>query len=118
MIVLLGLLAVIGTATGIVLDMDWLRINHAGLSRIGWCLASVVTGPFAGAAYLICRYFARRRLITAVWQMVGDASSPTCLRRSRLLALRQHDLISIPIFNACFAALQNDAFPMDRTTCE
>ncbi|WP_082727897.1 hypothetical protein [Burkholderia mayonis] len=117
MIVLLGLLAAFGTATGIVLDMDWLRINRAGLSRIGWFLASAAAGPFAGAAYLICRYFVRRRMIAAAWQMVGDASHPASLRRARLLALRHHDLVSPPIFNACFAALQNDAPSVNRTTC-
>lgn len=82
MTVLLGLLAAIGTTTGIVLDMDWLRINRAGLSRIGWCLASVVTGPFAAVAYLACRHFARRRLISAVWKMVGNrASLLACVAR-------------------------------------
>lgn len=94
-----------GIALGVVLDMRRLRINRVGLPPAGWFLACLCAGPLAGAIYLILRRSARRKLINAVWQIVGDGSHPAHVRRARLLALERTGLVGTAILRVCLKAL-------------
>jgi len=98
------------TTLGIGLDMHRLRVNRVGLlSFAGWAVAGVCIGPIAGAVYVFRRRATRRTLIDAVWQLVGDTSQPVHVRRRRLVALQQSDLVSPVIFRACSSVLDEQA---------
>ncbi|MEJ0003537.1 MAG: hypothetical protein WDN30_08205 [Pararobbsia sp.] len=101
-------IATAGIALGVVLDMRRLRINRAGLSRTGWVLACACAGPLAGAAYCVIRKRTRRRLIDSVWQLVGDATQSTHVRRERLVALQRSGLVSDAVFKACLVTLDTE----------
>jgi hypothetical protein len=68
-------------------------------------------GPFAIAAYLVCRRAIWRTLIDSVWQIVGDCTHPVSMRRKRLIALRRNGLIGVPVFRACLKALNARSLP-------
>ncbi|MCO5399739.1 hypothetical protein [Ralstonia soli] len=97
------------TALGIVLDMRRLRANRVGLPASAWVCASACVGPVAGVAYLLQRRPARRALIDAAWELVGDANQPAHVRRERLIALEQAGVLGVPIFRACLAVLDAEA---------
>ncbi|BEU47473.1 hypothetical protein MAFF211519_27980 [Ralstonia pseudosolanacearum] len=106
---LIWLSGVAATALGIVFDMRRLRANHVGLPAAGWVFASACIGPVAGAAYLLQRRTARRALIDAAWELVGDANQPAHVRRERLIALERSGMLGAPIFRACLAVLDAEA---------
>jgi hypothetical protein len=93
------------TAVGVVVDMQWLMVNRIGLPRAGWVVVSIFAGPLAGVIYCLLRRRAKRSLVNAVWQLVGDASQPLDIRRDRLLALRHSGLVGGPVFRTCLDTL-------------
>ncbi|WP_353627680.1 hypothetical protein ABNQ24_06860 [Ralstonia pseudosolanacearum] len=112
---LIWLSGVTATALCIVLDMRRLRANRVGLPASVWVFASACIGPVAGAAYLIQRRAARRALIDAAWELVGDANQPAHVRRERLIALERSGVLGAPIFRACLAVLDaetTDSLPV------
>jgi hypothetical protein len=102
---MIWLLTATGIAAALIADMRRLCVHRMGLSPVGWFLVCLCTGPCAIAAYLVCRRAAWRRLVDSVWQIAGDASHPTDVRRRRLITLRQNGLIGTPVFLACMKAL-------------
>lgn len=104
---MIWLLIAMGIAAAVITDMRRLCVHRAGLPPVGWLLVCVCTGPFAIAAYLVCRRAVWRRLVDSVWQIAGDASHPTHVRRRRLITLRQSGLIGAPVFLACMKALSS-----------
>ncbi|WP_144157942.1 hypothetical protein [Paraburkholderia sp. BCC1885] len=86
--------------------MRRLVVHRVGLSPAGWLFVCIGTGPFAIAAYLVCRRAVWRTLIDSVWRVVGDGSYPVHVRRRRLIALRRNGLIGKPVFRACLKALK------------
>ncbi|AXW09993.1 hypothetical protein CJO90_05635 [Ralstonia solanacearum] len=106
---LIWLSGVATTALGIVLDMRQLRANRVGLPAPAWVFASACIGPVAGVAYLLQRGAARRALIEAAWELVGDANQPAHVRRERLIALERSGVLGASIFRACLAALDAEA---------
>jgi hypothetical protein len=92
-------------ATAVILDMRRLFVHRVGLPPVGWLFVCVGTGPFAIAAYLICRRLVWRMLVHSVWEIVGDSSHPVHVRRRRLIALRRNGLIGVPVFLACLKVL-------------
>ncbi|AMP36967.1 hypothetical protein [Ralstonia solanacearum] len=116
---LIWLSGVAATALGIVLDMRRLRANRVGLPAPAWVFASACIGPVAGAAYLLQRRAARRALIVAAWELVGDANQPAHVRRERLIALERSGVLGTPIFQACLAVLDAESSaPLHVTTGE
>ncbi|WP_439890848.1 hypothetical protein ACS7SF_17050 [Ralstonia sp. 25C] len=97
--------SMVATAFGIALDMRRLRVHCVGLPASGWAFVSACIGPVAGAAYLLQRRGARRALISAAWELVGDAKQPVHVRRERLIALKHSGVLGVPIFRACLAVL-------------
>lgn len=96
------LLAASSVAASVALDMHRLRINQVGgIGLRGWAIASLCTGPVAGAVYLGLRRIARRQLVNSVWQAVGGTSTPIAVRRARLMALYRYGLVGDPVFRAC-----------------
>ncbi|API73567.1 hypothetical protein [Ralstonia pseudosolanacearum] len=106
------------TALGIVLDMRRLRANRVGLQALAWVFASACVGPVAGVAYLLQRRPARRALIDAAWELVGDANQPAHVRRERLIALERSGVLGAPIFRACLAVLEAEAADPLHVTAE
>lgn len=106
---LIWLSGVAATALGIVLDMRRLRANRVGLPASAWVFASACIGPVAGVAYLLQRRAARRALIGAAWELVGDANQPAHVRRERLITLERSGVLGAPIFRACLAVLDAEA---------
>lgn len=96
-----------GVALGIALDMRRLRVNRVGVRLTAWVVACACTGPAAGLAYLVLRPAVRRTLVDAVWQIVGDASTPPDIRRARLLELRRSGLVGEPVFRFCLHVLED-----------
>lgn len=99
------LLIAAATALAITFDMQALEMRRIGLSRAGWIIACIGVGPLAGAAYLVQRRIARRTMMLAVWQAVGDSKEPLAVRRQRLMALRSSALISMEIYLTCMEKL-------------
>ncbi|MFV8603315.1 hypothetical protein ACNRDG_03210 [Ralstonia pseudosolanacearum] len=106
---LVWLSGVAATALGIVLDMRRLRVNRVGLPASAWVFASACIGPVAGVAYLLQRQAARRALIGAAWELVGDANQSAHVRRERLITLERSGVLGAPIFRACLAVLDAEA---------
>ncbi len=104
-VTMIWLITVMGIAVAVICDMRRLVAHRVGLSPIGWLFVCICMGPFAIAAYLICRRVVWRRLIDSVWQIVGDCAYPIRLRRRRLIALRRNGLIGAPVFQACLKVL-------------
>ncbi|WP_250478843.1 MULTISPECIES: hypothetical protein [unclassified Caballeronia] len=100
------LLVIVATALGIVADMCRLRASRVGLGPIGWLLASIVFGPFAGIAYGIRRRAVRTALVDAAWQLIGDATHPLSLRYERLCVLERSGALGRSVFHACLDVLE------------
>lgn len=93
------------TTVCVVLDMQRLKVNRIVLPRAGWILASLCGGPLAGVIYCVLRRHAKRSLVRAVWQLVGDASQSLDVRREHLFALRRSGLVGMPVFRTCLETL-------------
>ncbi|MDO3617302.1 hypothetical protein Q3O97_15735 [Ralstonia pseudosolanacearum] len=106
------------TALGIVFDMRRLRANRVGLPASAWVFASACIGPVAGVAYLLQRRAARRALIEAAWELVGDANQPAHVRRERLIALERSGVLGGPIYQACLAVLDAEAAVPQHATAK
>ena len=104
-LMMIWLVTATGIAGAVIVDMRRLCVHRVGLRPVGWLLVSLSTGPLAIVAYLVCRRAVWRRLVNSVWQIAGDGSHPTYVRRRRLIALRQNGLIGVPVFHACMKSL-------------
>ncbi|AMV41747.1 hypothetical protein ATN79_03490 [Paraburkholderia caribensis] len=102
---MIWILIAVGTAMAVVSDMRRLLVHRVGLSTVGWLFVCVGAGPFAIAAYLLCRRVVWQMLVDSVWQFIGDGSHPKHVRRRRLIALRRNGLIGVPVFHACLKML-------------
>lgn len=104
-VTMIWLLIATGIAAAVISDMRRLLVHRVGLSPVGWLFVCIGAGPFAIAAYLVCRRVVWRMLVHSVWQIVGDGSHPIDVRRKRLIALRRNGLIGMPVFQACMKEL-------------
>jgi hypothetical protein len=111
---LIWVVIALGVALAITFDMRRLVVHRVGLSCTTWLFVCAGTGPFAGVAYLFFRRAVWRELVDSVWQIVGDGSHPSSVRRKRLVALRGSGLIGAPVFRRCLVQLEEGiAPPMD-----
>lgn len=94
------------SAVGIVIDMHRLGVTRVGVPAASWILTSAVIGPAALVFYFIKRSAVHRRLLDAVWILVGNESRPAAVRYARLQALRQLGLVSPAIYESCRRALR------------
>jgi hypothetical protein len=92
-------------ALGILLDLRRLIAGRIRASWVAWVVVGAFSGPIACAIYLFIRRRVRRKLVHAVWQIVGDELHPTRVRRQRLITLRDCGLVGPTIFRVCLKAL-------------
>ena len=94
------------SALGIVIDMGRLGVSRdSAFARI-WTGAAIVLGPLAVVAYLFKRPAMRRKLMDAVWRLVGNVSHPASVRLARLEALYRMGLVGPSIYRSCLRELQ------------